>query len=275
MDIFEKISIKNNLEIKEFNIPKESYNSSVRIGVGKEKYVIKVFANESKWDNEKKYLNYLKNKIDVSNILISDIIDNMPYSILSYINGENLSDNSINKKSKEIIYSLGVILAKLHSLPLLDNNKENWINYINNYLLKAFKSLDSYLDNNLELYLFLMEQFTIYQNGLDLVNTHLDFRPGNIIYNNKPYLIDLESMRCGDSTFDFVKMSRLLNKKNFDIFLEGYKSIRNLSNNFFDKLKFYKLFDAYTSINWCLLHDAMSSEYYNRNMKAIRKEFKR
>ena len=45
--------------------------------------------------------------------------------------------------------------------------------------------------------------------------------------------------------------------------------------SFLEKLKFYRLFDAYTSINWCVLHNAIPSEYYSRNMTAIKKEFKR
>lgn len=276
MDIFEKISEKNNLDIYEYRIPKESFNSNVRIGEGYDKnYIIKILLDEMKRDNEKRYLDYLEDKIDVPNILVSDTFEGMPYNIISYIDGENLSDLEINKKNKNIIYSLGVILAKLHRIPLLDNEKKEWIEYINNYLLKAFKSLNEYVNNNLELYMYLSEQFKIIQNNLDLVNTHLDFRPGNIIYTHKPYIIDLESIRCGDSVFDFVKMSRLLNKKNFDIFLEGYQSIRPLSTSFLEKLKFYRLFDAYTSINWCVLHNAIPSEYYHRNMNAIKKEFKR
>ena len=276
MDIFKEISNKHNLNINEFIKPEESYNSLVRIGNGNNRfYVIKILLNQKKRDNEKKYYEYLKDKVDVPLVLASSIIDDKPYNIISYIDGENLSDLKINDKSSEIIYSLGVILGKLHNTSLLEGNEEEWINYINNYLVRSFKSLDDYLSDNLELYLYLKEKFDIYQKNLDLVNAHLDFRPGNIIYNDKPNIIDLESMRCGDSAFDFVKMSRLLNDDKFKIFLDGYSSVRNLPNDFLDKLKFYRLFDAYTSINWCILHDAISSEYYERNMNAIKKEFRR
>ena len=88
----------------------------------------------------------------------------------------------------------------------------------------------------------------------------MDFRVGNIVIENEEVkLIDLESMKNGDYVFDFVKINRIFTKDNFEIFINGYKSIKELDTDFNNKLKFYSFFDSYTSLYWCVSKNSLDS----------------
>ena len=97
---------------------------------------------------------------------------------------------------------------------------------------------------------------------------HMDFRLGNLIFNDKVYLIDFESIKVGDPVFDFIKMKRILSKKQFNLLLKNYKY---KDNNFYKKMEFYNLFDAYTALEWCINNKQINSDYYNLNLKEVKK----
>ena len=61
---------------------------------------------------------------------------------------------------------------------------------------------------------------------LESTNRIMDFKIENIIFNQIPALIDLESVRTGNPIFDFIKMNKLLNDKQFSAFKEGYQSLK-------------------------------------------------
>ena len=61
---------------------------------------------------------------------------------------------------------------------------------------------------------------------LESTNRIMDFKIENIIFNQIPALINLESVRTGNPIFDFIKMNKLLNDKQFSAFKEGYQSLK-------------------------------------------------
>ncbi len=95
----------------------------------------------------------------------------------------------------------------------------------------------------------------------------MDFRVGNIMIanNNEVGIIDLESMKNGEYVFDFVKMNRIFNEDNFNIFLDGYKSVKSIDADFDEKLKFYSFFDSYTSLYWCVSKNQTDLDFYKLN----------
>ena len=80
-------------------------------------------------------------------------------------------------------------------------------------------------------------------------------------------------MKNGEYVFDFVKMNRIFNKYNFNIFLNGYKSVRNIDADFDEKLKFYSFFDSYTSLYWCV-NNQIDSDFYKLNYSIVIKYLK-
>ena len=102
---------------------------------------------------------------------------------------------------------------------------------------------------------------------------HMDFRIGNVMFGNNGEigLIDFESMKNGEYVFDFVKMHRVLTEDKFNILLLGYKEIRKIDDNFFEKLDFYSLFDSYTSLWWSASKNKTDSDFYRTNYAIVMK----
>lgn len=100
----------------------------------------------------------------------------------------------------------------------------------------------------------------------------MDFRIGNLMFKKDEIgLIDMESMKNGEYVFDFVKMHRVLTEDKFNILLLGYKEIRKIDDNFFEKLDFYSLFDSYTSLWWSASKNKTDSDFYRTNYAIVRK----
>lgn len=252
-----------------------SYNSNVYIIItSRKKYILKIYKNKTKRLNEKKYYNYLYNIIPTSKVLYSSSHNNFEFNIISYFSGRNIYDEKYNCLKSDEIFNIGKVLAKIHNSKIISTSTSSWIEYLNSCIDKTKKELN---------YLFGKKDNDIIINFLkDYINNnivnnykdcllHMDFRIGNIIINNqgKVGVIDFESMKNGEYVFDFVKMNRIFNKHNFKIFLDGYKSIRKLSKDFDEKLKFYSFFDSYTSLYWCYVNNHTNSNFYKLNYTIV------
>ena len=252
-----------------------SYNSNVYIIFDNNtKYILKIIKNEKKRLNEKKYYNYLYDYVKTSKVLYSGIYNDKRYNIISYLEGKNIYDEECNNLKEEEILNIGKLLGKIHNCKIIDNDSDSWIIYLKDCLNKTHLELNGLFgkDDNDCINNFLnkyIEKIIInnYKNCL----LHMDFRVGNVIIdeNMNPGIIDLESMRNGEYVFDFVKMNRIFNKKNFNIFLKGYKSEKEIGDYFLDKLKFYSFFDSYTSLYWCYTNKQTGSDFYKLNYKIV------
>ena len=62
-----------------------------------------------------------------------------------------------------------------------------------------------------------------------------------------------------------------LTEDKFNILLLGYKEIRKIDDNFFEKLDFYSLFDSYTSLWWSASKNKTDSDFYRTNYAIVMK----
>lgn len=178
--------------------------------------------------------------------------------------------NLINK----LAYDYGKILAQLHSIPKLSEfGKENdWKDYCVSLINKTtdilakngsvdkFSGVIDYLKTNLKLV-----------EKQDCVGLHFDYRPGNVMINEGKVigLIDFESSPNGDSVYDFVKFFNCLDKNAKLDFLEGYKSLRQLPENFDKKLEFYTKLNSFGCLSFLINENRSNDAFYKENEKIL------
>lgn len=267
--IFEKLDKNVNKIVSASN----SYNSNVYIiESDNDKYVFKISNNKQKRENECKYYNYLSKIIPTAKVLDSGEINDIQYNIITFLEGVNLFDEECNSLNENQIYNIGKLLAKVHTADLIDEDNDSWILYLNNVLEKTNDTLENIFSNDNKIIVDFLNKFIRlhikdkYKNSI----LHMDFRVGNIVIENEEVkLIDLESMKNGDYVFDFVKMNRIFTKDNFEIFINGYKSIKELDTDFYNKLKFYSFFDSYTSLYWCVSKNSLDTDFYRLNFNIV------
>ena len=152
------------------------------------------------------------------------------------------------------------------------DEKDNWIEYINKCVNLSIESLKKVIPGDYQLVISFLKKYlekNILGNYSNCI-IHTDFRIGNVIFNKRKVgLIDMESIKSGDYVFDFVKMRKIFNDKNFKIFLDGYSKERIIDDYFYDRLKFYGLFDSIISIEWCNKNNRTSDDYYYNNCKYL------
>lgn len=273
-DIFRKLKI----EMKEFSKASNSFNSNVYIiaDTNGKKYVLKFCNNEKKMLNESKYMKYLKSYLPVSEVIGNGVCDEKYYIIQSFFEGNNIYDEKANELNDVQVKNMGILLAKLHSCQLLDKASNSWLEYLNDGLDKTVSVLEKIFgrENNKIISEFLRKYIrqnlaNNYKNSI----LHMDFRIGNLIFGkeNEIGLIDLESMKNGEYVFDFVKVKRLFNKDKWEIFLSGYDSVKLREDNFEERLRFYSLFDSYTSLWWCVSRNKLDTDFYRLNYNIVMK----
>lgn len=274
-EIVKKIFLREKIEIKRISDTQNSYNSKVFKVIGKkEDYIIKFYKNSSKRLCEEKYLKYLKKYLPVASVISSSNEFDYNYIIMECLNGENVSDENANSLTEKQLYEIGVILGTLHSLPILDADDDSWIKYLYDCLDISKDVLKNiFLEDNIFIQNYLRNKIkTLIESNYNNSIMHMDFRFGNLIFGIKDIsVIDFESTKNGDYVFDFVKMNRLLNQNNFKYVINGYKTKKEMDNNFFGKLKFYSLFDSYTSLYWCAANNQTDGEFYKVNYEIVKK----
>lgn len=262
-----------NIEINKIESANNSFSSNVYIVETRDdKYVFKINGKEQKRIRESKYIEYLSKYITTPKLIDNGIVDDKNYIIMTFVEGENKFDEDVNSLTDEQIENIGILLGKLHSLPLIDEDNDFWITYLNNTLEKTQDVLKGiFKEDNEVIYNYLKKYINNkiknnYKNSI----VHMDFRIGNLIFNNNEVgLIDMEGMKNGEYVFDFVKMKRLLSSEQFNKLLEGYKKIKKLDKDFYDKLDFYSLFDSYTTLWWIVNKSRVDSDFYRINYSIV------
>jgi len=265
----EKI-IKEIIKEKIIKIEKmgNSYSSNVYlVTLENDKYIFKIIKTKEKKEVEANALIKLNNYIDIPEYIDCGTYDNINYVIMKYVEGINYSDSEIDKLTIKDLKNISNILNKLHSIPIT-YEEDNWINYLINRMDMAYKALNDCSFNEVIYNKLIYELDNYIKMNYYKTLVHMDFRLGNLIFNDKVYLIDFESIKVGDPVFDFIKMKRILSKKQFNLLLKNYKY---KDNNFYKKMEFYNLFDAYTALEWCINNKQINSDYYNLNLKEVKK----
>lgn len=273
-EMVREVFLREKITINDICDTQNSYNSKVFKVIGdNQDYIIKFYKDNAKRLCEEKYLRYLKQYIKVASVISSSTINNYNYIIMEYLKGDNISDDDCNSLSKEQLYKVGVILGTLHSLPIIDDNNNSWINYLYNCLEISRNILKSIFPNeNDKIQEYLKDRIkTLIEKSYNNCIMHMDFRFGNLIFTDDISVIDFESTKNGDSVFDFVKINRLLNEDNFQQVISGYRTKKELDNDFFEKLEFYSLFDSYTSLYWCVVNNQTDGNFYKVNYEKVKK----
>lgn len=268
--------LKNNDDIIDIKKLGNSYSSNVYlITLKNNKYIFKILKSDEKRKVESQALRHLKKYIDVPKLVKTGISDDIYYNVMEFVEGISYEDKDSKKLKKEELIIIGKILATLHSSKPI-NNDDPWYDYLLWRIETANESLKNHLKDNKNIYLNLLKQLNNeIKDNYSLATLHMDFRPGNIIINDKLYLIDFESVKNGDPVFDFIKIKRLLTEKQFKEMVEEYKKNKELPNDFEKRLDFYNFFDAYTALDWCILNNQVNSDYYKLNIKELKKYEKR
>lgn len=271
-NIFGKLGIS----VKKVSSASNSFNSNVYIvnSDDEKKYVLKISNSEKKRDVESRYMKYLSQYLPTAKILDNGCVDNKNYIVMTFFEGDNKFDEDASSLTDSQLRNIGLLLAKLHNTPLIDKNNDSWINYLNDGLEKTQEVLsDVFGKDNEKIYRYLKQYINneLKDNYKNCI-LHMDFRIGNLMFKKDEIgLIDMESMKNGEYVFDFVKMHRVLTEDKFNILLLGYKEIRKIDDNFFEKLDFYSLFDSYTSLWWSVSKNKIDSDFYRTNYAIVMK----
>ena len=264
-----------NIEVNEIIPANNSFNAEVYIiNSNNNKYVFKITEKEKKMNTVIRYMKHLSKYLLTAEVIDNGIINNKYYVIMNYIEGENKFDEEIDSLTDTQLIEMGKLLAKLHNAPLIDEDDDSWINYLNRKLDESYEALNDVFGNNNKIIYDYLKNYINSNIKDNYKNTilHMDFRIGNLIFNNNDiYLIDMDSMKNGDYICDFYRMYSDLSKEKFNKFLLGYKEVRNIDDNFYERLNFYSLFTSYTVLYWCISRNRKGSDHYNKNYNIVMK----
>ncbi|MDD4608388.1 MAG: aminoglycoside phosphotransferase family protein [Bacilli bacterium] len=266
MDEIKALLRENNYEVKDIEVSPNSFSSSVYIVTLEsiDKIVVKFSYNDIKLKKEIKYLNYLKDKVTVPVVL--NTFDNA--FIMSYVEGNNYKDEEAIRLNNQQINDMGINLARIHSLPVIDD--DNWKEYLSRRINESYVTLTGVMEQSL------LDKINNYLLGkLDTLTyipsiLHLDYRIGNIMFNDSVVaVIDFESATTGDYHFDFVKLSRLLTREQFIKLLDGYQTIKKIDQEFYNRVEFYNIFDAFCTLDWCIKRNRLGDDFYRQNLEIL------
>lgn len=258
---------ENIINVKEIN---NSFSQKIYYIEANKKYIIKIYNNISKFENELSYLNYFEQKINVPSVYKHGNNKDDFYIVMEYIDGLNFKDEDILELDDKAYKEIGVLLGKMHSLKPVSENK--WNEYMLYRIEKNYHILKSQGINVDKCYNYLKDKVGTYH--FEEICMHSDFRMGNLVFGDEVYLLDFESVKTGDAVFDFVKMYRILNAHQFKLLLKGYKTTCILPNNFEERLRYYNLYDAFTTMGWCVEVGRYKSDFYKLNLHHLKKEIK-
>lgn len=274
------------LEVASIQLAEGSYSSSVRILTlhSGERLVLKIPFVQRKLQRELNALQHLQVDLPVPQVL--DVWlpeDDQPGALLlSLLPGKIIT----GKVSQKLAYSLGELLARLHTHELsrfgddFDSNEllpAGWWELFD----QAYKGWQPLCEQVLPATLIqrtLIAYDRLYRSLPDPDGpcyVHYDFRPGNVLVQHGRIngLIDFESTRGGSADLDFIKIKNEV----WDVspetrvpFLAGYRSIRDLPD-IERTLPLYTLHNAYGGIAWCVRRSKLDDPFFDENLRRLMK----
>jgi Ser/Thr protein kinase RdoA (MazF antagonist) len=182
--------------------------------------------------------------------------------------------------NNQTVYVMGETLARLHSVPAEGlKTRLTWFNP--EFLPQGLTDLDSRIDSKTvrRLRRAFEKIGSIENTGLRKSIVHGDFHPGNLLFCEEKLevVLDWEEVSFGPSLIDiayaifimFFEGSKF-NAEHFSSFMNGYQSVRILSQNERNSLSTFVQFVGLTVSTWIFLRfgvnssDPISNELANR-----------
>ncbi len=225
-----------------------------------ETYILKIPFSNARWKRELFCLKLLQDLLPVAKIVREFTpIGAFPGAILmTKFNGLPIKEEEL---TTELVFAIGEYLAKLHTIKIdcyqdfanSDKTINTPTSILEEYFQESLTECKLIVSHEL-----LAKSEQVFQkllpNASDLDGPsiiHRDYRPGNILMNNKQTIIgiiDFENAMGGFTQDDFSRMEIMMWTKYPKLripFLEGYNSIRKLPNlDFLPLLKVCKLLGA-------------------------------
>ncbi|WP_325166703.1 phosphotransferase family protein [Viridibacillus soli] len=233
-------------------------------------------------NNENVYIKipFIKDKLFREYTILKKLESGLPVPrALDYWTGDETNNGALllteikgspctNEVDARLAYQIGLNHAmhhevSFHSYGYEEQNgfqilaKNDWRLYIKNLFYQYLDQCEDLITNELieksENHFSKLFTALPQPDGPSLV--HLDFRPGNILINEKGVagIIDFESARAGSTEIDFTKINRDIWGRypgTRDAYIAGYEKVRPIID--LERiLPFYSFFDAVGSIAWC------------------------
>lgn len=256
---------------KATRITEESFASEVYlVESATEQRILKCAHNEAKYWRELRTLDFLKDHISVPAILeaVHPAPDFRGAFLMNRLAGRPLAAESIDR---ETVRACGRWLADLHSIPVEGlgsfqregferSSFGSWWAYRRDLIFGPWtRSIEGQIDAAIlgKIHQAFSKYFEILQDT-EICCLHADFRFGNILAENGQIigLIDFESSRTGDPSYDFIKIYEALQSQPnlWNEFLDGYSERRSLPD--LEKtLPYYELDLNFGFLQWAVLRN--------------------
>jgi aminoglycoside phosphotransferase len=211
-------------------------NNVYYISADNGEYVIKIATGgvrKQELKNEADIMVSIKDKVNVPNIFMLKEKGNISFVLMEYINGDTLQKllSNSTKNKHDLIHGMGQTLSLIHKI-----NPQQVCDYENSLTLLLQKATENMENNFLDEDEFIIDNEYVepekllnsltsrYPKMAAVCLLHGDYRPKNIIYNNRNIVIDWGLSIIGDPYYDLAIIldCYYLNKQEQTIFLDGY-----------------------------------------------------
>jgi len=203
--------------------------------------------------SEFQILNFLKTKINNQKILYHDL--DRGILIREFHEGKEIAYSEI--KRKENLISLGKEIKKVHEIKIDNATINNFENLIENYrhILKNKIKNNWYLNQGFKIFDFLS------YGKEQIIFSHNDLNPENILFNKKYFFIDWEYASANSPYFDLASIisSYDFNDEEIGYLFDGYNKNFLLDQ---EKLKNWVKFTYFLDYIWrqCLIETTIHDE---------------
>lgn len=264
------LEIEKNLYTVKDNISRGCYGTIYVVERNNHEYILKIYDMPEIAKTEYSDLLYLANiglNAKIPNLYFcgkinQELIEN-ECILMEKISGDKLS--SINCFDRNLTERIVDALSHIHSI------KSDDFRYLNCEFNKKYQTWDkmyiNYINSIIDRYKYISKIQPEYNKSVDLLESvkdetisklntinsasliHGDFTPWNIIINDGVvYIIDPFKMRFADSELDLIQLDKA--NGNQHKLLEMYIKKNGLSDLFYEKKKYYKLWnEAYHNLN--------------------------
>ena len=249
-------------------------------------HIVKVYGDKKRWKRELIALKYFKNiDIKVPKLIEYGCInDDMPWILMSKLDGMVLLDLIQDKYDHNLYNDIGVFHAQFHEKSKIynlelwkdflpsDNNISTLLNSMKSENRKKAKKVISqnYIENEMfkKAYSYMGELESVVDDCNIISMCHNDFNDRNILVDEShdgleiKGIIDFEGCLPGDPESDLAKaLFQIYNTEQMESYLKGYAEIRELSKRYREKIQYYLLAFCFDICSWSF---ETANNYYQR-----------